>query len=199
MSFNNYHSAIEFINSKSVFNFEESYNLLSYANKLFYISENEDEGRDIIIRLLDKENAISENCKILFNDLIEAFGLYPYVDENLLTGSSFLRYEMHKSPYLKDVYLHEEQFDISTALQSDKSVVLSAPTSFGKSFVIDSFISIKQPSNVVILVPTIALADETRRRLQKKFGAFYKIITSPDQSLLIKIFLYFLKNVQLGI
>lgn len=53
MSFSNYHSAIEFVNSKSKFNFEESYNLLSYANKLFY--KNEDEGRDIIIRLLDKE------------------------------------------------------------------------------------------------------------------------------------------------
>lgn len=178
MSFSNYHSAIEFVNSKSKFNFEESYNLLSYANKLFY--KNEDEGRDIIIRLLDKENAISENCKILFNDLIEAFGLYPYVDESLLTGSSFLRYEMHKSPYLKDVYLHEEQFDISTALQSDKSVVLSAPTSFGKSLLIEEVVASNKYKNIVIIQPTLALLDETRKKLSK-YNDLYKIIVSTSQ------------------
>ena len=60
---------------------------------------------------------------------------------------------------------------------------MSAPTSFGKSFVIDSFISIKRPANVVILVPTIALADETRRRLHRKFAGEYKIITTAEQSL----------------
>lgn len=60
---------------------------------------------------------------------------------------------------------------------------MSAPTSFGKSFVIDAFIAIKQPINVVILVPTVALADETRRRICRKFSHQYKIITTTDVEL----------------
>ncbi len=60
---------------------------------------------------------------------------------------------------------------------------MSAPTSFGKSFVIDAFITLKNPINVVIIVPTIALTDETRRRLYKKFVSRYKIITTPEVDL----------------
>ena len=59
-------------------------------------------------------------------------------------------------------------------------MAVSAPTSFGKSFIIDAFIAIKKPNIVVIIVPTIALADETRRRLQCKFSNLYKIITTSD-------------------
>ena len=47
-------------------------------------------------------------------------------------------------------------------------------------FVIDSFIRIKKPSNVMIIVPTIALTDETRRRIYKKFATEYKVITTTD-------------------
>jgi Superfamily II helicase len=45
---------------------------------------------------------------------------------------------------------------------------------------INAFITLKQPTNVMIIVPTIALADETRRRLHKKFAQHYRIITTPD-------------------
>lgn len=57
---------------------------------------------------------------------------------------------------------------------------MSAPTSFGKSFIIDAFISLKKPNNIVIIVPTLALTDETRRRLTQKFSNEYKIITTPS-------------------
>lgn len=63
------------------------------------------------------------------------------------------------------------------------NIALSAPTSFGKSFIIDAFISIRKPDNVVIIVPTIALADETRRRIEHKFSGMYKIITTTDATL----------------
>ena len=35
----------------------------------------------------------------------------------------------------------------------------------------------------MIIVPTIALMDEMRRRLQRKFGYYYKIITTTDAAL----------------
>src|SRR5690606_10289485 len=72
-----------------------------------------------------------------------------------------------------------------------RNIAVSAPTSFGKSFIVDSFISIKKPTNVVIIVPTIALTDETRRRLHRKFSSEYKIITTPDVPLSEKNILIF--------
>ncbi len=179
MSFENYEQAIDFISSKLEFNFEETYALLSFINKLYV--QNENDGRDLVIRLLDKWDFIDENCKSFFNDIIESYGLYPYVDENLLTGSSFLRYELHKSPFLNNVYLHEEQFEISTALQSDKSVVLSAPTSFGKSLLIEEVVASRKYKNIVIIQPTLALLDETRKKLSK-YNDIYKIIVSTSQT-----------------
>jgi len=62
-------------------------------------------------------------------------------------------------------------------------LAVSAPTSFGKSLIIDAYIAIKKPKNVLILVPTIALTDETRRRLSKKFSAEYKIVTTSEVEL----------------
>jgi late competence protein required for DNA uptake (superfamily II DNA/RNA helicase) len=178
MSFKNYEEAIDFIEQKSQFSFEESYALASFSNKLYI--ENEHDGRDLIIRILDKWEGFHEGCKTFLNDLIEIYGLYPYVDDKLLTGSSSLRYELHKSPFLKDVYLHEEQFEISAALQSDKSVVLSAPTSFGKSLLIEEVIASKKYENIVIIQPTLALLDETRKKLSK-YKDDYKIIVSTSQ------------------
>lgn len=178
MSFKNYEEVLEFIANRTEFTFEESYSLLSYSNKLY--SESIHNGRDIVIRLLDKHDSIDKNCRQLLNDLIEIYGLYPYVDDKLLTGSSYLRYELHKSPFLKDVYLHEEQFEISTALQSDKSVVLSAPTSFGKSLLIEEVIASGKYDNIVIIQPTLALLDETRKKLSK-YNNDYKVIVSTSQ------------------
>ena len=79
--------------------------------------------------------------------------------------------------------LHREQSDVLRMLLNDESIVVSAPTSFGKTFIIDAFIATKKPTNVMIIVPTIALMDEVRRRLQRKFGAEYKVITATDASL----------------
>ncbi|QEE51170.1 hypothetical protein FUA48_16825 [Flavobacterium alkalisoli] len=178
MTFNNYEQTLKFIENKTSFSFEESYALASFANKLY--KNHEHEGRDIIIRLLDKEQAFNLQCKPFLNDLVELYGLYPYVDNLSLTGSAALRYEIHKSPFLENVYLHEEQLTISTALQNNKSVVLSAPTSFGKSLLIEEIIASKKYQNIVIIQPTLALLDETRKKLSK-YNDSYKIIVSTSQ------------------
>src|SRR6476620_1993899 len=106
MSFNNYDSVLEFLDQNEELSFEDSYSLLSYVNKQYKI--NEHDGRDIIIRILEKSAKFHSGCKDLLNALVEIYGLYPYVDEKLLTGSSSMRYELHKSPFLTDVYLHQE-------------------------------------------------------------------------------------------
>ena len=94
--------------------------------------------------------------------------------------------------------LHPEQSSVLAKLLDGKNIAVSAPTSFGKSFIIDAFIAAKQPDNVVIIVPTIALMDETRRRLFKKFSEHYTIITAPDTRLGPKNILIFPQERALG-
>ena len=60
-------------------------------------------------------------------------------------------------------------------------MVLSAPTSFGKSLIVDALIASGKFKNIVIVVPTISLIDETRRRLSK-FKKQFKIVTHSLQS-----------------
>ena len=97
----------------------------------------------------------------VWNDLIEISGLYPYVSSTDIKNSGLLRYEYHKSKYLKDIYFHEVQQEISIALLSGQSVVLSAPTSFGKSLLIEEIIASNKFANIAVIQPTLALLDET--------------------------------------
>lgn len=118
----------------------------------------------------------------LVNNLIRAVGLYPYI--NYATASWSDRYLVEAfsvdSGGGHRITLHREQSSLLKRLVGGEDMALSAPTSFGKSFIIDSYISIKQPKNVLIIVPTIALADEMRRRLLRKFGEKYRLITCTD-------------------
>ena len=141
-------------------------------------------AREKLIRLLDylSKNKIAKDA--LVNHLIRAAGLFPYLDNNAtwrdaLVGSMFQVDVGGK----KNVVLHREQSKVLKELLSGKSVVVNAPTSFGKSFVIDALIAIKKPKNIVIIVPTLALTDETRRRLFKKFSNEYRIVSTTDEEL----------------
>ena len=143
-----------------------------------------DEGaaRNCLIKLLDNFEQNRSPYNPLVNHLIRELGLYPYIEEENADW---------EDQYVKQLFeanigggkvatLHREQSRLLKALLDGKDLAISAPTSFGKSFVIDAFIAIKKPTNVVIIVPTIAFTDETRRRLYKKFAREYKNITTSD-------------------
>ncbi len=130
---------------------------------------NEKAARNKLIQLLDR---IGDNdYSPIINHLIRQVGLFPYIkDKSSLWDDKFV-----KNCFSTDlgnnheVILHREQSLLLKKLLEGKNIAVSAPTSFGKSFVIDAFIKIKNPKNVMILVPTIALTDETRRRIYKRF------------------------------
>ena len=91
-------------------------------------------------------------------------------------------FEAHKPPIDEPGLLfHTLQLQIYRDLAAGRNVVLSASTSVGKSLVVDAVIASGKHRHVVIIVPTIALIDETRRRLAKRFGAAYDIVTHPTQ------------------
>lgn len=146
------------------------------------------EAREHVIRLLAAlENYTGENAhKKLVNHLVRNVGLFPYIktENNDVSFEDKLVKELFRVKVGGEgKVLHLEQSLLLKKLLSGKNVAVSAPTSFGKSFIIDAFIENKKPKNVVIIVPTIALTDETRRRLTKKFSKEYKIITTSDASL----------------
>ena len=110
------------------------------------------------------------------NHMIRATGLFPYLQ---LESASWDQKYVHRA-FEVDVgrrlaTLHREQSSVLAKLLNGKSIAVSAPTNFGKSFIIDAFVAAKHPDTVVIIVPTIALMDETRRRLFKKFSEHYTI------------------------
>ena len=78
------------------------------------------------------------------------------------------------------VVFHRVQARVYGHLLNGENVVLSAPTSFGKSLIIDAIVASGKFDNVVVVVPTIALIDETRRRLSR-FSPEFKIITHGSQ------------------
>ncbi|SEK98427.1 DEAD/DEAH box helicase [Nitrosovibrio tenuis] len=153
----------------------------SRVNDLFEL-DREVEARDKLIQLLDYLEKTQIPYSELVNRLIRRSGLYPYLKTETATWEDRCAYEAFKVDVGLElpVTLHREQSSVLKQLIDGKNIAVSAPTSFGKSFIIDAFISLKQPKNVVIIVPTLALTDETRRRLQQKFSGRYKIITTGD-------------------
>lgn len=180
MIFQEPRQAVRFLADAKEIGYDDSFDLSVYCSKLLRSKEDESHGRDIIIRVRDKWQQIPEHTKPIWNDLTEAAGLYPYVNPANLSKSALLRYEYHKSPYLENVYLHEEQQLLSIELRSNKAVVVSAPTSFGKSLLIEELIAGQNHENIVIIQPTLALLDETRKKLLK-YRREYKLIVSTDQ------------------
>ena len=149
------------------------------------LANNENEARNELILLLDYHE---QNCILyspLVNHLIRETGLYPYMQTENTDWEDRYIYEAFKVPTSGRELntLHREQSLLLKKLLDGNDIAVSAPTSFGKSFVIDAFISIKKPRNIVIIVPTVALTDETRRRLYKKFANEYKIITTTEVKL----------------
>jgi len=140
------------------------------------------EARDRLIRLLDILGRESQVYNPLINHLIRETGLYPYLEPETSSWQDRFVFESFKVDIGLDkpVTLHSEQSLVLKHLLDGDNLAVSAPTSFGKSLIIDAYIAIRKPKNVLILVPTIALTDETRRRLSKKFSAEYKIVTTSE-------------------
>lgn len=143
------------------------------------------DARNEVIKLLDKLHGDKHSYTPFLNHLIREVGLFPYMGLEHADWQDRFVYEAFKSDVGEqdNRVLHIEQSQVLKQLLKGDSIAVSAPTSFGKSFIVDAFIAIKKPKVVVLIVPTVALADESRRRLQRKFSSSYKIITTTDASI----------------
>ncbi len=113
-------------------------------------------------------------------DIVRSAGLFPYLNNDDLSLRNTLAKEFFKSPSGRPYYLHKAQLSVLNRLLEGSSVILSAPTSFGKSFIIDELILHENYKNVLIVVPTIALIEEIRKRV-KALGTGHSRISFSGQ------------------
>lgn len=170
----------------------QSFDLCRYINELMDAGQNI-EARHQLIKLLDYHEKNALPYSPLLNHLIRRAGLYPYIRTETASWGDRFVHEAFKTDVGRGIVktLHREQSRVLKKIINGGSIAISAPTSFGKSFIIDAFIALNKPDTVVIIVPTIALMDEIRRRIYKKFSDVYKVITTTECSLAEKnIFIF---------
>jgi len=157
--------------------------VLLAINAIVNRSNPEWEGRDLVIRALDKFALFDAVEQSLLLNLVRAVGLFPYITPHLsnMALSDRLAYEAHRVEGVEPgMVFHHLQAHVFSLIMQGQNVVLSASTSVGKSLVIDAALAQRRFKKVVVIVPTIALIDETRRRLVKRFRDF-NLITHPSQ------------------
>ena len=160
---------------------QSGFNLLRSIARVVSADDDSDLAREFVLRALDHREAFG-NLDVVLDGLARTVGLYPYVDVESLGFRDTIAYEYHRPLEMQEgLVFHREQAHIYRRLLSGDSVILSAPTSFGKSKIIDAMIALKRFHNIAVIVPTLALIDETRRRLAG-FSDRYKIVTHLSQS-----------------
>lgn len=148
------------------------------------IEKQRSEARNIVIYILNYWHQIPDIYKKLFTDIVARCGFFPYLEkEKDKLEFDNLRHEInkeiHKSDFIRadnDIYFHEAQNEVRNLLiNTEKNLVVSAPTSFGKSLLIEEIVASGKYKNIVIIQPTLALLNETRNNL-RKYDNLYKII-----------------------
>lgn len=142
--------------------------------------------RELLIYVFDNWEKVSIDSKEIWADLAESCGFYPYINKyndnlKLESTAALIRHGYHKSDNLDGYFFHEEQKELLENLVFGKNLIVSAPTSFGKSLLIEEIIASKKYKNIIVIQPTLALLDETRQKLSK-YRSEYKIIVKTTQS-----------------
>lgn len=138
----------------------------------------------MVIRALDNIELFDDVEHSLLLSMVRSVGLFPYIKPylNEVSGNDRLAYEIHRIDSVEPgMVFHRLQAHVFNLLMQRRNVVLSASTSVGKSLVIDAILASEQYRKIVVIVPTIALIDETRRRMVKRFRESCNIITHPSQ------------------
>lgn len=142
-------------------------------------------GRELLISILDTRNKYCKELDDILTDLVEAAGFYPYLIKenlNLNSTSQNIRKETNRSKKLNGKIFHDEQKKLIDMLGKEGNLVVSAPTSFGKSLLIQELVASGIYPNILVIQPTLALLDETRKKLTT-YKNLYKIIIRTNQTL----------------
>lgn len=161
---------------------KESFSIAKSIATIYNNSDSQSTSKiqELVLRAMDKYEFFGDS-KPIIDSLIRELGLFPYLNKENLSVRDMIAVEVHKASIgHEEIYFHGPQAEVYYKLMGGQSVVLSAPTSFGKSLIVDALIATNKFNNIVIVVPTISLIDETRRRLSK-FNPEFKVVTHSLQ------------------
>lgn len=134
--------------------------------------------QDIVIRSLERKDEMKSG--FILDHLLGELGLFPYIDKEFETSKDKLRRNIFTTPQDENKIFHIRQAEVFHRIMNRENIILSAPTSFGKSLIIEAIVASHEFDNIVVVVPTIALIDELKKKLFK-YRDFYKIITQVSQ------------------
>lgn len=120
------------------------------------------------------EYYFDEETHTIDADTMQALGLNMY--SKLMTPKKLLYNAFCRSDYDNEVVMHPQQIECLNYLMRGDNLLISAPTSFGKTFVALEYMSRKELNNIVFVVPTLALMNELFVKIKNKFGQKYNII-----------------------
>ena len=139
------------------------------------------ELRERYIRELEETANATELARKLADDL---FALDLTVYSHTYSLDSILYSSFAKSVLDETISMHPQQIEILNMIESYEALIISAPTSFGKTFCLFEYIAKHLPQNVVLIVPTLALVDEYLKKIIKKYESTfgqYKIHTQINE------------------
>lgn len=171
----------DILNDKSKYSFDITFEKYRCCAQL--LNNSPERGREKLIDIIENRDDYNKDLECMLIDLIEAAGFYPYLNKeklDLISTQQIMREGHYNSQFISGVSFHEEQKFYSDIIKSGKNLILSAPTSFGKSLLIEDIIASKKYNNILIIQPTLALLDETRRKI-KKYKEYYKMIVRTGQ------------------
>lgn len=137
--------------------------------------------RNKYIKILNNSKDSTKKAKEIADDL---FALDLTVYSRNSSFDSIIYNALAISELDENISLHPEQIKILNEIEKNQALIVSAPTSFGKTFCIFEYIAKYKPNNIVLIVPTLALVDEYRKKIIKKYKEKfqeYKIYSNIDE------------------
>src|SRR5690349_20432042 len=98
--------------------------------------------QDLLLRALEYRENFGPLQEVI-DGLVREVGLFPYLNPDNLGLADRIAYQFHKpiSTEQAQVVFHRPQGYIYRQLMQGANIILSAPTSFGKSLIIDAVIA----------------------------------------------------------
>lgn len=128
-------------------------------NNVDKFNVNEEDFREEIIKTIDKSD-VKKN--LAYQVLMNKLSLTPYLYELDEVDPLFVNYREKNKSKINNFVLHPFQVEILNKLNQGKNLIVSAPTSFGKTASVFEYLNINKNkiNKILIILPTIALRNE---------------------------------------
>lgn len=138
------------------------------------------EEREKIIKILDSNNVQRNTAYQL---VLANLALTPYLYDNDNIHEIYKPYKDNWKSSISNYILHPYQIEIIEHLEKKENLVVSAPTSFGKTTAIFEYISRNKEglNKIITIVPTNSLKMEYFIKLQEILAETHKVIDNEGQ------------------